>query len=114
MNGFPRARRFTSDSRRKSPESVRRSARKFHHLGPFLSFNADEFSKFDRRTCNQRGTKLSEPRLALGIGQDRVDLFIEPVDDLERSALRCVNPVPGARFVAWQKIANRRQLRHKL
>src|SRR5262249_18286128 len=52
------------------------------HLGPFLGFVRDELSEVSGRERKRRAGQFGEPRLQLGIGKARIDLFVEFIDDV--------------------------------
>src|SRR5215475_10139960 len=52
------------------------------HLAPFLGFLGDELAEVGRRADKRCASEVSEPRLDFGIGEGRVDLLVELVDDL--------------------------------
>src|SRR5262249_61250087 len=51
------------------------------HLGPLLGFICDEFAEVGGRADERCASEVSQPSLDLGIGEARVDLLVEPVDD---------------------------------
>src|SRR5439155_26111959 len=63
------------------------------------------------RTSNTPAAAIGEPGVELWIGEARIDLLVEDVDDLGRNIARRAEAVPCARLVARQEIANRRQVR---
>ena len=63
-------------------QSTRLGARKLYHLAPFLSFISHELSEIGSGAAKHRPAKVGKPRLYLGVGEARVDLVIEPVDDI--------------------------------
>src|SRR5712691_10891977 len=72
----------------------------FHHLGPLLGLVGDELAEILDRARQQRRALLGEARPQLGIGEARVDLLVEPRDDLGRRAFGREHAVPRARLVA--------------
>src|SRR5262245_30734924 len=85
--------------------SFRFEARELHNLCPLFGFVDDEFSKVGGRHGHWHATNVGEPCLNLGIGEARIELSVELVDDLGRRALRCADAVPGARLVVRHKFA---------
>jgi hypothetical protein len=67
-------------------ESLRLDARELDHIGPFLGFLSNEISEVGGRAGKDRVAQVGEPRLELGIGEARIDVVIEPVDNLGRRA----------------------------
>src|SRR5262249_17281048 len=68
-------------------------------LGPLLGFPGDEAAKVGGRARNPSTAQIGEPCLKLGIGEARVDLLVELVDDLGRRGLRCVDAEPDGRLI---------------
>ena len=58
--------------------------------------------------------QIGKPRLHLGIGEGRVDLLVEPVDDLRRRVLGRADAIPPARLVARHEFAHGRDVRQRL
>src|SRR5262249_30050844 len=52
------------------------------HLVPFLGLFGDELAEVGRRAWKCGGAPLGKPRLQLRVGEGRVDLRVELVDDL--------------------------------
>src|SRR5262249_11276498 len=65
------------------------------HLAPFLGFLCDQLAELGRRSRQRRAAEVSETGLHLRIVESRVDLLVEPVDDLGRRGLRCAEAVPN-------------------
>src|SRR5712691_12883262 len=82
------------------PGSLRLDARELDHLGPLLRVVGNELSEIGRRARDNLAAQVDEPGLDPRIGQARVDLVVEPVDDLGRRIARRADAVPGARLVA--------------
>src|SRR5215813_14718787 len=85
-----------------------------HHLAPLLGFIGDELTKVDRRARKGHSAQLGKPRLDLGIGKARIDLFVERFDDIGRRALGCAKAGNSACLVARQEIPNGRHVRQRL
>src|SRR5262249_25676439 len=66
-------------------EQVRRSvdfrARELDHLGPLLCICGDECAEVCGRACKHHVAEVGDPRLHPGIGEVRIDLLVELVDD---------------------------------
>src|SRR6266446_9215691 len=92
-------------------ESPRLDARKFHHLAPLLRFLGDELAEVGRRAWKCGGAPRGEPRLRLGIGERRIDLLVELVNNLGRRVFRRADAGPEARLVARREFGNRRDVR---
>ena len=58
--------------------------------------------------------QVGKPRLHLGIGEARVDLLVEPVDDLGGRVLGRADAIPAARLVARHEFAHGRDVRQRL
>ena len=58
--------------------------------------------------------QVGKPRLDLGIGESRVDLLVELVDDLGGRVPRRANAEPRARLVARHELAHGRDVRQRL
>src|SRR3954469_19020340 len=52
------------------------------HLAPFFRFVGDELAEVGGGAGKNRAGHFGEARLDLGVGEARVDLCVEPVDDL--------------------------------
>src|SRR5262249_45614700 len=55
-----------------------------HQLAPLLGFICDELAEVSSRARKGRTAQLGKPRLNLGIGKARIDLFVERFDDPSR------------------------------
>src|SRR5262245_7259844 len=86
-------------------------AREVHHLAPLLGFVGDEPSKVGGRADKRCASEVSQPRLDFGIGEARVDLLVELLDDLGWRGLRCADAKPETRFVARHKLSQGRDVR---
>ena len=92
-------------------QSTRLGARKLYHLAPFLSFISHELSEIGSGAAKHCAAKVGKPRLYLGVGEARVDLVIEPVDDLAGCVPGCADAEPTARLVTRQELAHARDVR---
>src|SRR5712672_919549 len=61
--------------------SLRLDTGKLDDFCPFLGVFGDELPKIGRGECKHRGAEVGKPRLHLGIGEPRIDLLIELLDD---------------------------------
>src|SRR6516162_10988582 len=77
---------------------IRLGAGNLDHLRPFGGLLHDELAEFSRRAGNHRGAELGEPRLHLGIGDDRVGLPVEALDHVGGCGARRAEAVPLARL----------------
>src|SRR5262249_53058839 len=57
---------------------------KLYHLGPFFGFISNKLREVSGRAGKYRSAQIGEPRLDLGVGESRIDLIVELVDDLGR------------------------------
>src|SRR5262249_35243697 len=89
-----------------SPRSFRLDARKLHHLGPLLNFFNDQFSVLGRRATKRRVAQIGKPRLDYEIGEARIDLAVELVDNFSRCAFGRTNASNSACFVARHEFAD--------
>src|SRR5262245_53056795 len=86
--------------------SVRLDVEGSDHLAPLFGFGGNELCKVAGRDDKRRASKVGKPCLHLGIGEARVDLLVELVDDLGRRGLRCADAIPCARLVAWHELSH--------
>src|SRR5258705_6597235 len=70
------------------------------HLAPLLDFLRDELSEIGGRAAEHRAVQVGKPRLHLGVGEARIDLLVELVDDLGGRGLWVAEAQQRARFVA--------------
>src|SRR5262249_5798487 len=68
--------------------------------GPLLGFVDNQFPEIGRRAPKHRRAQFSKPRLDPGIGECRVDLAVELVDDFDRRVFGGTDPSPATRLVA--------------
>src|SRR5215471_6539659 len=62
--------------------SVRLDTGELHHLGPLFGFLCDQPAELRRRSQQRHAAEVGETGLHLGVGESRIDLFVELVDDL--------------------------------
>jgi hypothetical protein len=79
---------------------LRLEARELDHLGPFFCFVGDELAELDGRSRKHRAAQVGNPRLHFGIGESRVDLLVELVDDIGGRIFRDGEAIPLARLIA--------------
>src|SRR6516225_7584569 len=87
------------------PWSVDFGAGKLDHLGPLLCICGDECAEVCGRACKHRVAEVGEPRLHPGIGEARIDLLVEPVDDRGRCSPRSADPLPAGSLKARHELA---------
>src|SRR5262245_36701623 len=73
--------------------SLRLDASELDHLAPLLGFIGDELAELGRRSRQRRAAEVSETGAHLGIGERRVDLLVELIDDLGRRVSGCTDPI---------------------
>ena len=100
------ARRRTRRRSVASPEVGRPDDR-----APLFGFLGDELAELDGRQDERRGPELGQARIDSGIRKARIDVLVQPVDDLNRRVPGHGKAVPGARLVTRQKLVDRRQVR---
>src|SRR5262245_40132367 len=86
--------------------SFRLDARGFHHLGPFLSFGSEMRAELGRREQQRARTNLGKLGPDAGIGETRIHLAIEPLDDLTWRASRSPDAKPRRGFIARNRLCN--------
>src|SRR5262249_20909589 len=84
------------------------------HLAPFVGFFGDQLAELGRRSRQRRAAEVSETGLHLRIGESRVDLFVELVDDLGRRGPWYAEAVPITHLVARQELTHGRDVRQCL
>src|SRR5262249_22362156 len=83
-------------------------------LAHFPGFLGDELAEVGRRADKRCASEVSEPRLDFGIGEGRVDLLVELVDDLSWRGLGCADAEPIACLVSRQELPHARDVRQGL
>src|SRR5262249_18418423 len=68
--------------------SLRLDAGELHHFGPLLGFAGEETAEVGGRAGQHRSTHVGQSRLRLGVGEDCINLHVEPPDDLRRRVPR--------------------------
>src|SRR5262249_32257464 len=92
------------------PRSLRFDAGGLDHLGPLLGIFGDDRAEVGGRAGTHGPTKVGKPCLDFGIGEARVDLFVELVDDLCRRIPGSTDPLPTGSLVARNEVAHRRDV----
>src|SRR5262249_26713179 len=82
--------------------------------GPFFSFGDDELAEVSRRARIRHASQRRVPRSHIGIGQARIDLHVELLDDFDWRALRRAETAHCAGLVPRHKITHGRQLGERL
>ena len=93
----------------KSPcnrKSLRLDARRLDDRGPLRGFVGDQPGELGARHRHRQASELGEPRLQPGVGERRLDLAGEPVDDLGRRAARDADAGPVRHLVARQRLGD--------
>ena len=62
---------------------LQRDVGRADHAGPLFRIAPDKLSEIGGRTRERLAAKVGKPRLHPGIGEGRIDLLVEPVDDLD-------------------------------
>src|SRR5262245_28882497 len=75
-------------------------------VASLLGFLCEEFLEVGGRTSKYVATQFGHPRLHHWISEGRVDLSVDPFDDLGRGALGHANTKPTGHLVAWNNIAD--------
>src|SRR5262245_61599459 len=94
--------------------SLRLDVGRADHLGPLLGFVDDQLTELGRRSRQWRAAEVSETSLHLRVVESRVDLLVEPVDDLGRRGLRYAEAVPITPLVARQELTHGRDVWQRL
>src|SRR5262245_41466797 len=84
------------------------------HLVPLLRFLSYQPAEVSGRARKYSAAQIGKARLELGIGEARIDLLVELLDDHDRRGLRCTDAEPDARFVAGHKFAHGGDVRERL
>src|SRR5262245_32135150 len=92
----------------RSTASIRLSPRELDHLGPLLGFLSDQPAEVSGRTRKHRATEVSEPRFHVGIGESRINLIVELIDDFDGRVFWRADPNPAGRLVAWHELGHGR------
>src|SRR5215216_2091796 len=93
---------------------VRLGAGELDHLAPLLGLISDELPEVGGRARKRSAAHVGNPRVDLRVGEARIDLLVEPINDFDGRVLRRADTLPRARLVPRQKIANPREVRQRL
>src|SRR5262249_16837347 len=85
--------------------SLRLDARELHHLAPLLGFVSDDLCEVGAR-ARQRLAEVSQTDLHLGVGEGRVDLLVELLDDLGWRVPGNADAIPRCRLVARHEFSH--------
>src|SRR5947199_4311011 len=80
------------------------------HLAPLFGFLGDEPAKVCGRDDKRLASKVGKPCLHLGIGEARVDLLVELLDDARRRVLGYADAIPVARLIARHELTHGRDV----
>ena len=69
------------------------------YVGPLFGFFGNELAEVGGRASKHHSAKLGEPRLHNGVGEGRIDLIVEVVDDFGGRGLGEADAMPGTRLV---------------
>src|SRR5262245_7248819 len=86
--------------------SICLDACELHHLAPFLGFVGDEFPEFSGGHKCRLEAHVEEAHLHLRIGNDCVELVVEPVNNVGGRIFWGANTLPTARLVAGHKFVH--------
>src|SRR5262245_1638623 len=86
--------------------SLRLRTGKIDDLAPFFRFFGHELPELGGRHWEHVGTQVAEPRFESRIGEGRVDLLVEQVDDLRGRVLRCAHALKRAGLEAGHEVAH--------
>src|SRR6266404_7315266 len=75
----------------------------FDHSTPFLGLLGEVLSEFGGRSNKGSGAQLRKSGLQLCVGDARIDLLVQPVDNLGACVSWSANTIPGTRFITWEE-----------
>src|SRR4029450_13341006 len=78
----------------------------FDHATPFLGLLGEVLSEFGGRSNKGRGAQLRKSGLQLCLGEARIDLLVQLIDNLGARVSWSANTIPGARLITRQEIAH--------
>src|SRR6516225_5836235 len=73
--------------------SLRLDAGELDHLAPLLGLVDNQLAELGRRSRQRRAAEVGEARPHLGIGERRVNLFVELIHDLNRRVSGRTDPI---------------------
>ena len=68
----------------------------FHHSTPFLGLLGEVLSEFGGRSNKGMGAQLRKSSLQLCVGEARIDLLVQLIDNLGARVSWSANTIPGA------------------
>src|SRR5580704_11214639 len=80
------------------------------HLAPLLGFVGDELAEVGGRAGDYRAAQVGKPRFHRRVGEPRIDLLVQPVDDLHGRFVGRTEAKPPGRLVTWYEFAHRRNV----
>src|SRR6516162_1960338 len=83
-------------------------------FAPLLRFVGDELAKVSGRAWKHAASQIGKPRFELGIGEGRVDLFVELFDDVGGRVPGSTDAEPRADFIARQVFGYGRDVRQQV
>src|SRR5262245_66478785 len=92
---------------------LRPRARRLDDLAPLLDLARHIGAEAFRRMNDWRRRHGGETGPGGRVGKARIDLAVEPGDDLGRGAARHADPAPGIRLVSWHCLADGRRFGHE-
>src|SRR5215831_2117874 len=90
---------------------LRLEAGELDHLSPLLGFLCDKLAEVGGRAGKYFTTQFGHSYLHRRIGEHRVDLPVEPLDNLCRGALRNADAEPAGHRIARDNVADQRDVR---
>jgi hypothetical protein len=91
-------------------ESFRSDAGERHNLAPLRGFVGDEPAEIGWRARQHLAPQVGEPSLDLGIGEARIDLLVQPVNDCGWRGLGGADSEGGACLKARHEIPDRGEI----
>src|ERR1051325_1615095 len=91
--------------------SLRLAVARPDHLAPLLDFLGNEPAEIRGRVRKCSAAQVGKPRFHVGIGEARVDVLVELIDDLGRRVPRHPNAIHHARLVTRHKLTYGRKVR---
>src|SRR4051794_18499604 len=81
------------------------------NLAPLLGFCGNEFFELGGGGRKHGAAQNGKPRLCLGIGESRIDLLVELLNNLRWGVFGSTDPLPPACFKARQELTYGRNIR---
>ena len=83
------------------------------HLAPFLGFIRDELSEFCGRHQHWSAAKIGEPLLEREIGETRIVLPVELLNNFDGGFFRRTNSLPCSHLIAGNELTHGRKIRQR-